>query len=88
MDTFSDISDYLHGLVGTMKNANNDNDTWLSIGLAAALILNKFQNASRLLPADDVREIYDPVQRVDREEQQTEKGTEAEEHKALCRALA
>jgi hypothetical protein len=28
-----------------MKNANNDNDTWISIGLAAALVLNKFRNS-------------------------------------------
>jgi hypothetical protein len=31
-----------------MKNANNDNDTWISIGLAAALVLNKFRLASQI----------------------------------------
>jgi hypothetical protein len=32
-------------LLGHMKNASNDNDSFISIGLHAALILNKLRNS-------------------------------------------
>jgi hypothetical protein len=62
-----------------MKNANNDNDTWISIGLAAALVLNKFRNSietnglgdagpvDEVSKDDDERGGRNPEPRIDRE---------------------
>jgi hypothetical protein len=48
-----------------MKNANNDNDTWISIGLAAALVLNKFRNSVQTNGLGDA----DPVDEVSKNDE-------------------
>jgi hypothetical protein len=43
----------------SMKEAANDDDTWSSIGLAAALILNKLRITNQLTEAEQARQQRD-----------------------------
>lgn len=66
-----------------MRDAANDNSTWISIGLAAALIFNKLRNQSQLT---EVEPIHEGDVRRDGHEQSNESADGADKH--ACRDLA
>lgn len=64
-----------------MRGATNDNDTWTSIGLHAALILNRLTNKRQLSDAEHLPEGDEPKQQNDYENASEEHHEEHERRK-------